>query len=486
MPPEIEELLASAKGPVSVTAAAGCGKTEAIVKAVRLAEGKQLVLTHTNAGVAALRARLRKYQVPASKFRVETIASWLLKYAAAYPGMSGLRNPRPQGDEWDEAYPAAAALFDHRFVSDVVKATYCGVFVDEYQDCTKSQHALVLRLAEFLPVRVIGDPLQGIFGFQQDPLVDWSTDVAPNFCPYPDALTTPYRWQDTNPQLGAWLGQVRERLQDGQAIELRDNHVAEWRQWSDSAEEACLRALRSHKGTKAGIHQWPKDAQYSARRIGGEYQSIEEMDCSALMKAAARLDKGMASGAGTAMAISVINFIRDCAAVGDCFQEVLRAIQEKRVELLPRISDQQLGSAFHRLVSNRDLGAIAEIVNRLASDRRVAVYRRELLTEMRRAALEYATGRYESFCEAAYTARYRTRVNGRPPENRVISTTLLIKGLEFDHAIVLHADQFQNKENFYVAVTRGSWSLTILSENPIIGFARPGSQGPVHVPASPG
>ena len=61
--PEIAELLAAPEHSC-VKASAGCGKTEEIVKAVRLAQGRQLILTHTNAGVASLKARLRKYSVP--------------------------------------------------------------------------------------------------------------------------------------------------------------------------------------------------------------------------------------------------------------------------------------------------------------------------------------------------------------------------------------------------------------------------------------
>jgi len=105
-------------------------------------------------------------------------------------------------------------------------------------------------------------------------------------------------------------------------------------------------------------------------------------------------------------------------------------------------------------------------------DRNMQVYRCELLTEMKRAAQEFATGNYTSFVEAAYAARYKTRVNGRKPEVRIISRTLLIKGLEFDHALILNADKLQNRENFYVAITRGSKSLTVLSSSPAIHYSQ--------------
>jgi DNA helicase IV len=52
-------------------------------------------------------------------------------------------------------------------------------------------------------------------------------------------------------------------------------------------------------------------------------------------------------------------------------------------------------------------------------------------------------------------------------DRRIVSRTLLIKGLEFDHAIVANADELDAKE-LYVAITRGSKSLTILSAKPVI------------------
>ena len=60
--------------------------------------------------------------------------------------------------------------------------------------------------------------------------------------------------------------------------------------------------------------------------------------------------------------------------------------------------------------------------------------------------------------------RYRGRPVGR---KRLIGTTSLVKGLEFDHAIVLDAGCLSRKE-LYVALTRGAKSLTIVSSVPIL------------------
>jgi len=86
----VEALIGATRG--VVTAAAGCGKTEAIALAVGTlgATRRQLVLTHTHAGVAALKRRMAQLNVPPSHYRIETIAGWCLRLAAHYPQLGSL------------------------------------------------------------------------------------------------------------------------------------------------------------------------------------------------------------------------------------------------------------------------------------------------------------------------------------------------------------------------------------------------------------
>ena len=72
------------------------------------------------------------------------------------------------------------------------------------------------------------------------------------------------------------------------------------------------------------------------------------------------------------------------------------------------------------------------------------------------------------------------RAHGRAIDTNCVSRTLLIKGLEFDHALILDADEFDKGQkagdgarNFYVAVTRGTRSLTILSSKARTKFTAP-------------
>ena len=95
----------------SVSAPAGCGKTHLIASALqRHVDPKPiLILTHTNAGVAALRARLTHMGVPQSAFRITTIDGWGMRLIGTFPQRSGhadgtldLNNPR-------DDYPAIRA-----------------------------------------------------------------------------------------------------------------------------------------------------------------------------------------------------------------------------------------------------------------------------------------------------------------------------------------------------------------------------------------
>jgi hypothetical protein len=213
----IAKIAASAKSG-SIVAAAGCGKTEQIARATQLAVGRRLILTHTNAGVDALRSRLERHSVRKEKFRIETIAGWCLRYAASFPKRSGLACTEPRGEEWNKVYECAARLLESGAIASVLRSSYAGVFVDEYQDCSGLQHKVIKRLAKTLPVCVFGDPLQAIFDFKGQEPVDWDADVFPAFEKVGE-LVTPWRWSG-NKDLGGWLSTVRGCLEAGEPIYL--------------------------------------------------------------------------------------------------------------------------------------------------------------------------------------------------------------------------------------------------------------------------
>lgn len=69
--------------------------------------------------------------------------------------------------------------------------------------------------------------------------------------------------------------------------------------------------------------------------------------------------------------------------------------------------------------------------------------------------------------EALERMRNRTRVAGRRPRDRVVSRPLLVKGLEYDHVVLLEPSRYTAQE-LYVALTRGSKSVTVLNESSVL------------------
>jgi transposase InsO family protein len=80
-----------------VSDALGCGKTHLIARALTRHSGPKpiLVLTHTNAGVAALRGRLDRLQVPRASYRLATLDGWAMRLIATFPGRSGRARALP-------------------------------------------------------------------------------------------------------------------------------------------------------------------------------------------------------------------------------------------------------------------------------------------------------------------------------------------------------------------------------------------------------
>ncbi|MFA0999502.1 UvrD-helicase domain-containing protein, partial [Pseudomonas syringae] len=148
-----------------VIAPAGYGKTHLIALAARVSVGKQLVLTHTFAGVNSIRAKMTSQGGPNSKYQVDTIASWSLRLCLAYPKTSGWNVDNPTNEQWNQLYGCCSVLLAKPFIRHAISASYAGIYVDEYQDCSDLQHSLVCALADLLPCRLLGDPMQAIYDF---------------------------------------------------------------------------------------------------------------------------------------------------------------------------------------------------------------------------------------------------------------------------------------------------------------------------------
>lgn len=463
MPTDLARAFASSDKAFLI-APAGCGKTELLACAVgHLPDQLQLILTHTHAGVRAVRNRLQRLGVPSRSYRVDTIAGFSLRLAVNYPRLSGLADTRPEGDAWDDVYPAARRALKNRHIADAIRATYGGVMVDEYQDCTLSQHQIVLTLAELLPTRMVGDPLQGIFSFRSNQTVDFERDVAPCFERLPD-LTTPWRWVDTYPELGEWLLAIRPEIEQCATPSFSDAPVTVWSAGQPQRVRAC-KAAKSLDGAVVGIRKWRSDAHRDAMMLGGLYSSMEEVECRDLLQGARRLD----SGRGFARALAVIEFAAICATkVNQTLSAARTALESGRLAASRSDDRRDVVALLNEIATTDSLKPVAAALREIVELPGVQLYRQEAFDDMQVTLRLHAESDGLSLRDAAWQVRDRTRHSGRRVDNKTISRTLLIKGLEFDHAIVLDVNEFTRDSdplgyrNLYVALTRGSQTLTVL------------------------
>jgi hypothetical protein len=456
----------------TVTAPAGCGKTHLIAEAITkgTADKPILVLTHTNAGVAALRGRLEKASVPAKAYRLSTIDGWAMRIVSTFPKRSGcdpnllkLENPRT---DYPNIRVAAARMLKAGHGLDVLAATYSRLFVDEYQDCNVPQHAIVYYMAPAFPTCVLGDPMQAIFDFQEK-LADWDEHVCKHF-PLAGELSTPWRWKNVEEEeFGRWLLEVRKQLLAGKSIDLASAHAnVSWIQTGGKDEherrlEACRTRAPNANGTVLiiGDSKNPQGQRQFASQTPGA-TAVESVDLRDLVSFARSLDLKSKKALQ-----QVVGFAEDVMT------NVGGPGLLKRVETLQANRNRKPASNLEniaiRFADNPTFSGVRELLGAIGEQGGVRSHRPGILRGCIR-ALQMAEGTEgPTFHDAAVSVREQSRALGRPLPRRAVGSTLLLKGLEADVSVILHADDF-NRRNLYVAMTRGSRRLVICSDKNLL------------------
>ncbi|MCG8910999.1 UvrD-helicase domain-containing protein [Pseudomonas sp. DP-17] len=472
MPPEID-LLAINRG--SVTAPAGCGKTQQIAEALAAHTGSKpiLVLTHTNAGVAALRARLAQAAIPSLAYRIATIDGFAMRLVAKFPMRSGLApvaleltNP---GQDYPAIRAAAARLLQAGHITQSLQASYARLLVDEYQDCNLPQHCMIAWAAQVLPTCVLGDPMQAIFGFAGNTLVNWQTDVESYF-PTAGTLQTPWRWHRAGtPALGQWLLNIRDQLQAGQPVDLLTAPAEVlWVQLQADTADAQRRQAAQVRGNGGQDSVLViGDSRRPARRNDFASQTpgttvVERVDLPELIQFA-RAFNPTAADALTVLVQFAGNVMTGVGAAR--LLERVRILREGRPQTPPS-AVEAAAVAFANAPSFVEAHRFLTATSR---DPQTRVYRPELLYSCQ-ASLQSAQGSQASLYAAALQVRERQRHTGRTQSRRRVGSTLLLKGLEADVAVILEPHEM-TAQHLYVAMTRGARQLIVCSPTSLLSPA---------------
>lgn len=453
-----------------IVAPAGCGKTQLLVDGIsRHAGGKPiLVLTHTNAGVVALRSRLDKAGVKPSSYRLITIDAWAIRFISTFPKRASHDSAIIEKQNFREIRKVAYLLLEADHVNDVILASYDRVFVDEYQDCSIFQHAIVYYLSHILPTCVVGDPMQAIFGFGTDRLADWDSDVRTHF-PVVAQLDMPWRWLNAGAELlGQWLLQVRNKLLATEPVDLSQApSEVTWVQ-IDGAEKDHLKLLEvgrvsspGGKGTVLiiGDSTKPESQQRFASQTPGA-ETVEAVHLRDLILFALdfEIDEPDATKKIAEFAEKVMTNV-GAADLAQRMDILARGTSVKAPTDVERAALAfQLDRTYHRV------GDLLLEINKKAG---VHVFRPAVLRACFTALQLCASSNGISFEEAAIQVRDQNRFRGRKIPQRAVGSTLLLKGLEAEVAVILNAD-ILNAQNLYVAITRGSKRLLICSQGHIL------------------
>jgi len=458
-----------------ITAPAGCGKTHLIADAASRHARKPplLVLTHTNAGVAALRDRLARAGAKPSSARIATVDGWSMNLIASFPGTSGhdahlleVKNPKT-------GYPAirehAAQVVESGHADRIIQASYSRIIVDEYQDCSVQQHRLVTGLAGLVPTAVLGDPLQAIFGFGSDPLPDWQDDVCQAFRPAAQ-LDTPWRWINAGAKpLGEWLLKCREDLLGGTSVDLRNAPSGvSWIPLTGKNDHDHPRRLMAGNqeppiadGRVLIIgDNMPNTHHAYASQIPGSHV-VEAVDLKNLMEFANNFDPDAEDSIE-----ELLQFASDLMTGTHPAERLKRlAVLESGTARKAANESETMGLAFRRAPTH---GAAAALLEAIGRDEGVRIHRPVVVDAIRQALRMSHNSPHVSLAEAARQVREDLRARGRALPRRAVGSTLLLKGLEAEAAVILDGDGL-SRENLYVAMTRGSMSLTVCSQSPLLG-----------------
>ncbi len=471
----VEAVLSENRG--MIVAPAGCGKTHLIIEALKIKPTKPyLVLTHTTAGVAALKQRLKHQGVPGKHYKVSTIDGLALRIINTFPCSCVMRvNNTNPGTFYPELRRVVNAFLNAGHIEEIIHATYSRIFVDEYQDCDIPQHNMTSILSKCLPTIALGDPMQAIFNFGNITLPNWNQVVIAQF-PLITTLNTPWRWNNADKhELGQWILNVRNILEQGSQIDLQScpNHV-DWHQLTGNAQIDIQNQtnmqyhIRNHNPDMETLlvigDSKNRQSRHNFARTANGIDVVEPVELADITDAASNFD--------VLQGIQLVEHVLTVA--GSMMSGVGKVALLQRVKTIAagrnRTPANFLELAAKGLLENSSRESIQNLLQQLEQTVGCNVYRRGAYSALKDTILMSISNPSQSINEAASIVREQRRYHGdRRIPMRAIGSTLLLKGLEADHSLTLDAGRM-NSRHLYVALSRGAKSVTVFSRSNIVGF----------------
>ncbi len=449
-------------------------KTHTISESLKYTEGRQLILTHTHAGIASIKKKLKKSWISNKDYNVETITSFAQKFVLSFYVGDDL----PKQEDTKNYYPflieKAIELFKLDIIKKIIKNSYNWLFIDEYQDCTDSQHKLTLTLSNILPTHILWDYLQWIFNFNPhvDPIVDLSDkEKLSEFYENHQELKIPWRWKIWwNEQLWLDLQNIREKILGWENINLCDYKSLDFFKTDDDIYSKYRNDIfKIIKDNDSLLFLDPNTTNIHPRiKFIQNFKNcflIEWIDDKAFYKLAKSLDKFTTSG----IYKNIIDFslkLFNKTEIKKWFNIDTYKLKGKRKEE-DKIISTKIKSFLDTLEKKISYTVISELLIFISKIPNIKFYRKDLFFSLLE-SLKNAEYEWKSVYEAMSDSRNQIRRVWNRIQWRCVWTTLLTKWLEFDTVVLLDVHKFECPKNLYVALTRASKKLIIFSNNNIL------------------
>lgn len=480
-------------------APAGYGKTYTLAECLKHTPSneKQLIITHTHAGIASIKEKIKKIEIPSSKYEIETITGFAQKYTLAFY----CNNDIPLQEDSKNYYPfiikKATELIGLESIKRTIKYSYHGLFVDEYQDCTKSQHKLIVALSEILPTHILGDPMQGIFGFNEQ-LVDFETDLT-EFDEV-EPLDIPWRWncEGNNAELGNSLKEIRAILSSKnkafsfllytpsiEYIKISESDIYN----NKSVYRKSLNKLLLNPENNTELNSLllivPEYFENNIAKGGIAARSnlkalidfsnqltlLEAIDNKDFYSISKKIDE-LVDGIGRRRKkIKALNDELFCKLFNKGSIDVWIAGDRIKNKREPNVDTRNLlEEKINSFLNSPSYLTLSHILLFMKNEMKFKCKRRDLLNSIIK-SINIAITENKSVYQGMVSHKNIIRRVGRKIYGKCLGTTLLTKGLEFDTVAILNAHRFENHKHLYVALTRACKNLIIFSENDKLSFS---------------
>lgn len=453
----------------SIIAPAGHGKTELISDLVNHTEGKQLILTHTNAGVEALKKRMLRKNISSKKFSIFTIAGFCLLWCQSFPKTAEINtdlspfNKNETQAFYSQTYEGAKKIFINQWAQIIISNSYSGIIVDEYQDCLIEQHEIFLVLTNSLPLRVLGDPMQSIFQWAGE-LVDMYNLEFPNVI----IKTKPWRWISSNPRLGQWISEMRDHLERNLKGECKPIDITDipgsvkvippsdfiWGKFRYKYNIDNYKSIAYVVGLE--------NQQLSfAKKTAGAFQYDEKQNMDELINYA----EAFTNLNGKKLCLSLISFLQEGAShISSELKSYINNVNKNSFNFSQTTKHQSFGKLLIDLNLSPDLLLIRNAIDYILVNPKFNVYRKELFEEMIR-SINLSKENKIDLSTAIANIRYHPHYQNRYTFYKRLSTRVILsKGLEFD-CVIVDKSSINKPQDFYVAISRAKKMVFIISEN---------------------